>query len=68
MAGDAEQRLIQLLCKPRSEDKNAELCLQSPEMKPVHWFETCPQRYCFAPRSYKGERSREETENHMKKI
>lgn len=29
MAGDAEQKLIQLLCKLRSEDKNAELCLQS---------------------------------------
>lgn len=30
-------------------------------MKPVHWFETCPQRYCLALRSYKGEGSREET-------
>lgn len=31
MAEDAEQRLIQLLCKPRSEDKNAELCLKAQE-------------------------------------
>lgn len=32
-----------------------------PETKPVHWFETRPQRYCLALRCYKGEGSREET-------